>query len=71
MLVEQCLQSTVICDECHKPRGIYAKHIVSVKEKKELEALKEMVQYTCGSLITTEGSALHGTAAMATIAMTM
>ena len=39
MLVGQRLRSTVNCDECHKPHGIYAQHVLSVKEKKELEVL--------------------------------
>lgn len=60
MLVGQRLRSTVRCDECQKPRGIYARIALSVKDKKELEHLKELVQYTCGSPITTEGSVLHG-----------
>ena len=66
VLVGQRLRSTVICDDCHKPQGFYAKHILSVKEKKELEALKEMVHYTCGAPITTEHNVLHGTVFVAT-----
>ena len=59
LLVGQRLRSTISCDECQKPRGIFSQHALSPNQKKELESLKEVVQYTCGSPITTEGSVLH------------
>ena len=51
--------------KCHKPQGIYAQRVFSAKEKKQLEVLKEMVYYTCGSPIITEGSASIATVFLA------
>ena len=57
MLVEQRLRSTVNRDECHKPWGIYAQRVSSVKEKKELEVLRR--RYTTHAAYPSRPRAVH------------
>ena len=61
MLVGQRMRTTVQCTECNKPRGVYSRIQLTPDEKKQLEAVMELVEYTCGSELTVDGGPLHGT----------
>lgn len=55
-LVGQNVRKTVVCVECQKPRCIYAKKQLSVRDARALARLMEKYDYTCGSLITPDGT---------------
>lgn len=55
----QNVRKTVVCVECQKPRCIYAKKQLSVRNARALARLMEKYDYTCGSLITPDGSSMY------------
>ncbi|XP_053376613.1 uncharacterized protein LOC123531671 [Mercenaria mercenaria] len=59
-LVAQNVRSTVNCYECRKPRCIYAKKALTVREERGLKRMLERYHYTCGSSITPDGDSLQG-----------
>ncbi|XP_071122564.1 uncharacterized protein [Mytilus edulis] len=59
-LTAQNVRKTVTCVECGKPRCLYSKKQLSVRESRSLTRLLEKHDYTCGALITPDGDALQG-----------
>ncbi|VDI74370.1 Hypothetical predicted protein [Mytilus galloprovincialis] len=59
-LVAQNVRKIVRCYECHKPRCVYSKKSLTVRESRAFERLLTKYDYCCGSVITPEGDALEG-----------
>ena len=54
-LVAQNVRKIVRCYECHKPRCVYSKKSLTVRESRAFERLLTKYDYCCGSVITPEG----------------
>ncbi|XP_033749002.1 uncharacterized protein LOC117333692 [Pecten maximus] len=59
-LTAQNVRRTVTCTDCRKPRCIYAKKQLSLRESRSLTRLLERHDYSCGALLTPDGDALQG-----------
>jgi len=59
VLVGQNVRKTVVCYECNKPRCIYAKKTLSIRDTRALCRLIECHDYACGSLLTPDGTCIH------------
>ncbi|XP_033730159.1 uncharacterized protein LOC117319474 [Pecten maximus] len=61
ILVAQNARKTILCEECAKPRCVYSRRALTLREERSFRRIKDRYNYTCGSLITPEGDSLHGT----------
>lgn len=55
ILVGQNVRAVVNCTLCSKPRCIYAKKNLAVRESRMLRRSIEKQQFICGALITADG----------------
>jgi len=58
-MVAQNVRKVVRCYECNKPRCVYSKQILTIREARAFKRLMEKHDYSCGSLITPEGITIH------------
>lgn len=59
MYTAQNARATIACTECSKPRVVYGKQKMSQRQQVLLASLMSEFEYTCGSPLTSPGSALH------------
>ena len=57
-LTAQNVRLIIKCDECKKPRCIYADHSLEQEEVRELRNIKRTYTYVCGAVITPDDSNL-------------
>ena len=57
-LTAQNVRMIINCDECKKPRCIYADHVLKQEEVRELQNIKRTYTYVCGAVITPDDSNL-------------
>ena len=60
VLTGKNVRLAILCNECSKPRGIYSKRALNLREMRELHRLTRKYEYICGCLITSDVSFLSG-----------
>ena len=60
-LVKAKVRAIISCEECKKPRCIYANSRLSSEEEGCVKCMKEAKTYTCASQLFPDGSPLGGT----------
>ena len=58
VLTAQNLRDIVKCEECEKPRCVYATRVLTAREARELKNVIRKCDYVCGCLITPDVSML-------------
>ena len=54
-LVAQNVRKIVKCFNCGKPRCVYSKKSLSMRDSRAFDRIMDKYDYSCGSLITPEG----------------
>ena len=54
VLTGQNARDLITCYECKKPRCIYSKNVLTVRQKRTIKRMQEGMDYTCGAMIAEE-----------------